>query len=273
MYDYHEVQDHTVKHAIQTMFSRYMRRFGDHDYRFILTGRVGVPLGRFAFRFPDTSIYHRGRHSAHSTVYIETAGFESLAQLDQDAQDWLGCPFMLGDAQAVLVVKVFRRREQPLLPGGPRPPYAAVAALYERGNGPGVGRTVNLAPPAGPGVALDHGAEVLVPGVSARVRAPAVAPTCVISFGSAPIAHGPALQNACGLGVAPTGVGFPGAVACDGPGIPGYAIRIPASRLYHGVPPAACPGGMQPDPRIPDHANDWMLDLWEIVEGLSYRPW
>jgi len=129
-------EDHTARHAIQTMFFRYTRRFGDHDYRFRLGAAQAFPR-RFAFRFPDTSVYHRGAPPTHSTVYIETAGFESLAQLDQDAQDWLGCPFMQGDAQACWSSRYFAIESSPCCQTAHGRRTPRLPALYERGNGPG----------------------------------------------------------------------------------------------------------------------------------------
>ena len=154
----------------------------------------------------------------------------------------------------MLVIRVFRRCPHPTPPGpGAAPgPYAAVAALYVRGNGQGVGRTQQL---------------VAVPGAAGPVDVAATAPLCVISFGSCP--RSPRRPGVCtdqvwGLGTAPTGVGF-GGPACAGPGLAVYLIRVPAALLYFAAPP---PAGMLAA-GVPDAAKDWTIDLFDFAEALN----
>jgi hypothetical protein len=84
------------------------------------------------------------------------------------------------------------------------------------------------------------------------------------------------MGDTAGLGTEPEGVGFPAApgllhcgAACDARGIAGYILRVPASRLYFGVPLAGLPAGFQADPLIPDAANDCHLELFDVQAVLE----
>lgn len=272
---------------------------GLKDFR--MMGSSNVSLGCSGDRLPDASF--RAIASVHTAVpvfVVEVCNIQTLAQGDARAQAWLLSPHLASLVQAVLVIKYWPRRRG--VGGG----YAAVAALYEQGGGPGaIARTVNLAAPLDPAAVPPAAPQVFIPGVPpvppAFAAAPAVdaaqpllpvpapppaalpgsvavtpiAPTRVVSFGTAPPWAGFAMQDVNGLGTAPEGVGFPGAglcngAACDVTGVPGYALRVPAARLYFGVPAGPLlPAGFQPDPRFPDAANDLSLDLHPLSFALD----
>ena len=47
----------------------------------------------------------------------------------------------------------------------------------------------------------------------------------------------------------------------------GYTIRVPAARLYFGVPPGVqLPAGLQLNPLVPDAMNDFRMDLFALTE-------
>ena len=254
------------------------------DFRFL--GTTDVNLGPNGNRQPDESF--RADASVHAAVpvlIVEICHAQTLAQGDARAQAWLLCPDLGFLVQAVLVVKYWPRHRDGT--------FAAVAVLYEQGGGPGaIARTVNLVGPLGvaapqvhvPGVppmavAAPAGAvaaqlPVLLP-VAGNVAVTPIAPTRVVSFGTASPWAGEAMRGVIGLGTSPEGVGFSGAAglchgaACDAVGVPGYALRVPASRLYFGVPPCALPAGLQPDPLTPDLVNDFHLDLFLVSHVLN----
>ena len=217
-----------------------------HDFEF--PGDLNMHFGR-SVRVPDAAMMPFGSVATNPVLIVEIGASESIPQLDHDAQTFLGSPVLNGEVQAVLVIRVFRRRPHPTPPGAAPGPYAAVAALYVRGNGLGVGRTQQL---------------VTVPGAAGPVVVAATAPSCVISFGSAPVHPGLCMDQVQDLGTAPTGVGF-GGPACDGPGLAPYLIRVPAAVLYFAAPP---PAGMLAAV-LPDAVNDWTIDLFDFVEALN----
>jgi len=139
-------------------------------------------------------------------------------------------------------------------PAGAAPgPFAAVAALYERGHGPG-GRLQQQV--AVPGPAL-----VVVVGPCSLSRLP---PRASSASALRPSTSGECLNQLLSLGTPPTGVGF-GGPACDAPGLAEYRIRVPAAVLYSASPP---PAGMQLA-GIPDPVNDWTIDLYDFVDALN----
>ena len=216
------------------------------DFSFL--GDLSMHLGG-SVRAPDATMQPRNSATTTPVLVVEVGASESVAQLDDDAQVYLGCPLLNGEVQAVLIIRVFKRRPSPTAHGAVPGPYAAVAALYVRGNGPGAGRTQALAE---------------VPGAAGPVFVVPTAPSCVISFGSAPVHAGPCRAQVEGLGTAPTGVGF-GGPACDRLGLAAYRIRVPAAVLYFASPP---PAGMLAA-AVPDATNDWTIDLYEFVEALD----
>jgi len=79
-------------------------------------------------------------------------------------------------------------------------------------------------------------------------------PVIVRSFGTAPL-HQNTITYVASIGVAHiTGVGTPGAPACNAGGIPQYVLNIPAAEIF-----AGSPGGIPPGA-----ANGLNLDLWLI---------
>lgn len=202
---------------------------------------LGPGSGR---RAADQTMRPHGNTNVFPPVIIEVGASETIAELDWDAQFWLGDPRTQGQVQAVITVKVFQRRPHPTPPGAVPGHFAAVASLYLRGQGgEGVGRVVNPDIPA------------------------PVIPVFAVSFGSAHVAVG-ALCAAQGLGLALSGyVAGPGGVAaCTAIGMPAYQLVVPATHLYTGVPAALLPAG------YPGGGNDWAVDLFELVHALNTTP-
>jgi hypothetical protein len=278
----------TVSREIAAQFSYYNqaqagRRIPPTSRDFLSQGMTDVSLGPNGNRQPDESF--RAVKSVHTAVpvfVVEICHAQTLAQGDARAQAWLLCPHLGFLVQAVLVVKYWPRRGNGT--------FAAVVALYEQGGAPGaVARTVNLVHPIAPAVAPQvHvpgvpqvpvgavAAPQLPPAVAGYVAVTAVAPTRVVSFGTASPQAGAAMRSVGGLGTAPEGVGFPLAAglcqgaACNALGVPGYALRVPAARLYFGVPPGPLlPAGFQPNPLIVDIANDFSMDLFHVSAVLD----
>lgn len=216
------------------------------DFSFL--GDLNMHLGG-SVRAPDATMQPCNSATTTPVLVLEVGASESVAQLDADAQTFLGSPQLNGEVAAVLFIRVFKRRPNPTAQGAVPGPFAAVAALYERGNGPGAGRTQAL---------------VEVPGAAGPVLVAPTAPSCVISFGSAPVHAGPCRAQVEGLGTAPTGVGFDGP-ACDRLGLAEYRIRVPAAVLYFASPP---PAGMLAA-AVPDAVNDWTIDLFEFINALD----
>jgi len=285
-----------VSRKINSHFDRYSdlqggRRVPPSSDDFQCLGSTDVSLGPHGNRQPDESFRATASVHAEPVLVVEICHAQPFANGDARAQVWLSCAELGYHVQAVLVIKYWPRRRNGT--------FAAVAALYEQGGGPGaVPRTVNLVPPPeddDPAAAAAVALQVYVPGVlpvpapgaAAGVAAPPlragfvavapIAPTRVVSFGTAPPWAGAAMEGVRGLGTAPEGVGFPGAGlcndagVCDAIGVSGYALRVPAARLYFGVPPGILPAGVQLNQfaQDPNPANDFRLDLFAVSEVLS----
>ena len=245
-------------------------------------GSTDVSLGPHGNRQPDESFRATASVHAEPVLVVEICHAQPFANGDARAQAWLRCDVLGYHVQAVLVIKYWPRRRNGT--------FAAVAALYEQGGGPGADRTVNLVPPPDDDDPV-AAAAVYVPGVppvpapgaaagAAQRAAPAgfvavapIAPTRVVSFGTAPPGAGAAMEGVRGLGTTPEGFGFDGGLcdgaACDAIGVPGYTLRVPAARLYFGVPPGILPAGVQLDQFAPNPVNDFRLDLFAISAVLS----
>lgn len=245
---------------------------------FLSLGATEVSLGPHGDRQRDESVRAITNVHIEPVLVVEISNAQTLAQGDARAQAWLLCPHLGMRVQGVLVVKYWPRRMDGT--------FAAVAALYEQGGGPGVvARTVNLVDPAAaapqvyvpgvppaPGIQVAAGAAQLpvgqAPLVAVLIALTPIAPTRVVSFDSGPPWAGAALDEVRGLGTAPEGVGFPGAGHCNGApcgatGVIGYALRLPAARLYFGVPSGPLlPAGFQPNPLVLDDLNDFRLHLY-----------
>ena len=260
-----------VSRTISSLFDRYQLVQAGHRVppgvaEFDPFGSTDVSFGLSGNRQPDESFRAIASTRTVPAFVVEICNWQTLAQGDARAQAWLKCALLGHQVQAVLVIKYWQRSDDGT--------FAAVAVLYEQGGGPGaVARTVNVIPPAVAGAAL----QVYVPGEAGiDVLVPPVAPTRVVSFGSEPPGElAAAMAHVCGLGTAPEGVGFaaaPGPCAgalCNAPGVPGYSLRVPASRLYFGVPAGDLPAGYQADAQVADLLNDCFLELFRVFGALD----
>ena len=223
---------------------------------FNFEGSTLFSVGESGRRAADQTIRPVGSVNAFPPVIIEVGATESLAELDADAQFWLNDPRTLGQVFAVITLKVFQRRPLPTAAAAVPGPFAAVAALYLRGQGgAGVGRVVNV------GLAYAG----LAPGMAAPAP---VIPVSVVSFGGARVAPGSALTQAQGMGSPLTGnvAGPAGGAPCTALGLPAYALTVPATHMYAGVPAAQLPAG------FPGGGSDWTFDLFELVHALDTTP-
>ena len=234
-------------------WAQAQRRVPPVRNEFTFEGSTLFSVGAAGRRAADQTIRPDGNLSQFPPVIVEVGACETQAELDKDAQFWLTDPRTLGQVHAVITVKVYQRRPHPTAAGAIPGPFAAVAGLYLRGRGgPGVGRTVN------PGLGYaGHVGAALAP----------VIPVSVISFGGVHVAPGLALQASQGLGAPLTGYVSGGGVApCSAAGLAAYALTVPATHMYAGVPAARLPPG------FPDGGNDWTLDLYDVVDALQRAP-
>jgi hypothetical protein len=79
---------------------------------FSLLADLDFSLGG-SVRVPDATLQPRGSAAALPVLVVEVGAFETVAQLDDDAQVFLGSPLLNGEVRSVLIVRVFQRRPGP----------------------------------------------------------------------------------------------------------------------------------------------------------------
>jgi hypothetical protein len=154
------------------------RRIPPSVFEFRARGMTDVSVGPSGARQPDESFVAINSVLRRPAFVVEICNAQTLAQGDARAQAWLSCVHLAFEVKVVRVIKY--------LPRHANQTFAAVAALYQQGGGPGtIARTVNLVQ-LEPPVATHH---VLVPGAHADdavadVTVAPVAPCRVVNFGT-----------------------------------------------------------------------------------------